>query len=155
MTSTLTHSQQSCAMPVRPADDRGPTPAQFVQALARRDFTAMASCLDPQVRFRALVPPGLFELAGTADTMDMFRRWYGGEDDFALLEATVARVGSRTHLRWRIRLWDADGSGAGRLVEQHAFATGTERITELDLLCSGWQAEDGVPRPTASPEGTR
>jgi hypothetical protein len=130
-------------------------PARWILALARRDFAGLASCLDPQVRFRALVPAGPFELTGVEDTIGTLRRWYDGEDDFELLESTVAQVGGRSHLHWRIRLWDADGSGAGRLVEQHAFATGQDRITDLDLLCSGWQPEQSAPRGRSVVPGSR
>lgn len=152
MTTTLQHPTGTTT---RPFDATSPVGQHFVLSLARRDFTGLESCLDPQVQFRALVPPGPFEVTGAADTVGMFRRWYGGEDDFELLESTVARVGGRTHLRWRIRLWDPDGSGAGRLVEQHAFATGDDKITELDLLCCGWQPEQGAPRTAPSPTRSR
>ena len=118
-----------------------PVGGLFLDALALRDFSALAACLDPDVRFRALVPPGAFELAGSAATTDRFRRWFGGEDDFEVVDASIGQVGPRLYLRWRVRMLPANDAIPGRLVEQHAFATVGERIEALDLLCSGFQVE--------------
>jgi hypothetical protein len=67
------------------ATSQGSTPrwsvgGLFVDALGRRDFEAMADCLDPDVRFRGLIPPGPFEVAGPEEVMARFRRWFGGPD---------------------------------------------------------------------------
>jgi hypothetical protein len=67
----------------------------FVEALARRDFAAMADCLDADVRFRALVPPGPFEIIGRDQTMERFGRWFGGPDELELLDTTIWRSRSQ------------------------------------------------------------
>ena len=36
----------------------------LVEALARQDFTALAGCLDPDARLRALLPRGPIEITG-------------------------------------------------------------------------------------------
>jgi hypothetical protein len=110
----------------------------FMAALSRRDLGAMGACLAPDVRFRALVPPGPFEAQGRAEVLARLERWFGGTDRFELLAASADAIGPRMHLSWRVRMTGADSS---RLVEQHAFVTAGERIESMDLLCSGWVAE--------------
>jgi hypothetical protein len=115
------------------------TGGTFLEALRRRDFAVMASCLAADVRFRALLPPRDVDVVGPDATIAEFRRWFGDESEaLELIDATVGEVGPRLYLRWRVRLAPADGSGAARLVEQHAFATVGERIESLSLLCSGF-----------------
>lgn len=110
----------------------------FLAALSRRDFGAMGACLAPDVRLRALVPPGPFEAQGRAEVLARLERWFGGPDRFELLATSADAVGPRVHLCWRVRTTGTDSS---RLVEQHAFVTAGERIESMDLLCSGWIAE--------------
>ena len=108
---------------------------QFLDALTRRDFDALEACLDDGVRFRALVPRGPFELEGASGVTERFRFWFGDKTAFELLDAAIGQVGSRVYLRWRF----ATEIG---VVEQHAFATGRDRIESLDLMCSGFQVPD-------------
>jgi SnoaL-like domain len=114
----------------------------FLNAFTRRDFAALSSCFDPAVRFRALVPPGLVTTVGAADTARQFERWFGGADVFDVVDASIGQIGDRLYLRWRVRMRAPNNPEAARVVEQHAFATASERIHALDLLCSGFQTED-------------
>jgi hypothetical protein len=111
----------------------------LLDALAQRDFDAMRTLLAEDVRFRALVPPGAFELHTADEVAATFRRWFGGEDDFEVLEATLGEVGSRPYARWRVRMWPPGRAADSRVAEQHVFTTGTGRVESLDLLCSGFQ----------------
>ena len=113
----------------------------FLEALARRDFAAMACCLAPTVHFRALLPSRDVDVVGWDATMAEFRLWFANEaEGFEILDATVGEVGSRLYLRWRVRMTSRDpAQGETRLVEQHAFASGGERLESLSLLCSGFQ----------------
>jgi hypothetical protein len=63
----------------------------FVEALARRDFTAMACSLSPTVRFRALLPPRDVDVVGRDATMTEFRRWFA--DEAEALEILTRRSG--------------------------------------------------------------
>ncbi len=76
-----------------------------------------------------------------AAVIAQFDRWFGGADDFLLVDASTGQVGERRYLRWRIRLtstwWRPE---AVRLVEQHAFVTGDGLLQGIDLLCSGYQS---------------
>lgn len=117
--------------------------AHFLDAFSRRDFAAMAQSLDSEVCLRALIPPGPLGVVGAAGVADCFRRWFGGDDHFEVLDAAIGALGTRMYLRWRVRMRAADG--AAHIAEQHVFATATERIAALDLLCSGFQAEGSQP----------
>ncbi|HEV3289533.1 MAG TPA: nuclear transport factor 2 family protein [Streptosporangiaceae bacterium] len=120
----------------------------FIEALARQDFAALAGCLDPGIRLRALLPRGPVEMAGRDEVAGWFRFLFGGPDDLELADGTVGAVGPRVYMRWRAGLTPAGAAGPSRLVEQHAFVTGGERITTMDLLCSGFVTQ---PNPATNP----
>ena len=61
----------------------------FLEAFAGRDFAALAECLDPEVHFRALIPPGLVDVTGADDTVGRFRHWFGA-DTFELYRTLLA-----------------------------------------------------------------
>ena len=122
------------------ADARWELAGQFLDALARRDFPGLESCFDPNVRFRALVPRGALEENSAAPAVALFRRWFGADDAFEVLDAAIGQAGPRIYLRWQVRTGVADDPSSFRLVEQHAFATARERIEVLDLLCSGFRS---------------
>ena len=112
----------------------------FLEAFATRDFDALAHCLDPEVRFRAQLPPGAIDLTGIGDTVARFRCWFGAEA-FELVDASVGRVGERIYLRWRVRTSSPGDPAVLRIVEQHMFATADDHIHSIDLLCSGFQPD--------------
>jgi TusA-related sulfurtransferase len=124
---------------------------RLLRALGRRDFDAVTSCLDAQVRFRALLPPGLHEVSGAAEAASCFHNWFGAADRIELLEGKVEPMAQRVHLAWRLRVHEP---GRRRLIEQHAFATVRgDRIVALDLVCSGFHPEESIvdlqtPRPS-------
>ena len=115
---------------------------RFLDALVRRDFDALLECLDPHLRFRALLPPGPLELDTAIATVGRFRLWFDGKHPFEVVDASVGQVGDRLYLRWRIRSHRADDPTTICLVEQHAFADIADRIVALDLLCSGFRPEE-------------
>lgn len=117
------------------------TAGSLLDAITRRDFAALRDSLAPDIRFRALIPPGAFDLDDADDVAARFERWFGGTDEFEVVDASVGQVGSRMALRWRVRMWPAGDEAAARIVEQHAYATGTDRVASMDLLCSGFHAE--------------
>jgi len=115
----------------------------FLEGLASQDFARLGGALAAGARLRALLPGGLRELAGAEVIAGQFADWFGGTEDFELVEATVGEVGGRLHLQWRLRL-RAERLGAGWFtVEQHAYAGAAEdgRIARLDVLCTGYRRE--------------
>lgn len=115
----------------------------FVDSLGRRDFSRLQELFHPQIRFRALVPPGVREAGDAAGAVGHLRRWFGDADAFVVLASTVGRAGPRIHVSYRIRLRE---EGVWSIVEQQAYLDEKEgRILALDLLCSGFIAEpDGT-----------
>jgi len=121
----------------------------FLEALATRDHQQMASSLSADVRFRAMLPPGPMEWSGPEEVAGAFTSWFGGAEDFEVIDATVGEVGGRLHLSWRLRMRPAPfGIGDGwHVIEQQAYADATDTIDALDLLCSGFHAERISERP--------
>jgi hypothetical protein len=114
----------------------------LIAALAARDFAALAACFHPEVRFRALIPPGVREAANARDAAAQLRRWFGEADHLELLEWEAGKLADRLHVRYRFLVMDADGR---QVVEQQGYGDVQEgRIVRLDLLCSGF-------RPFAAP----
>lgn len=115
----------------------------FLEALANRDFRCLAATLGPEVRFRALLPPGPMEWQGPGAVTAAFRSWFGEPTEFELVDATVGEVGRRLHLSWRLRVRPAPfGIGQGwHVIEQQAYADASDTIASLELLCSGFQPE--------------
>ncbi|HET7745223.1 MAG TPA: hypothetical protein VFK76_10825, partial [Gaiellaceae bacterium] len=54
--------------------------AELVAALAERDFDRLAGTLAPDVRMRALIPPGPVELSGAEPAAARFATWFGTAD---------------------------------------------------------------------------
>jgi hypothetical protein len=115
----------------------------FLEALADRDYRRLASTLGPQVRFRAMLPPGPMGWEGADEVSGVFSSWFGEAEDFEVVDATVGEVGGRLHLSWRLRLRPAPfGIGEGwHVIEQQAYADAGEQIESIDLLCSGFRAD--------------
>jgi hypothetical protein len=115
----------------------------FLEAFANRDYQLMAATLSPEVRLRAMLPPGPMDWEGPATVAEVFGSWFGSAADFELIDAAVGEVGGRLHLSWRVRVRPAPfGIGDGwHVIEQQAYADAGETITSLDLLCSGFRAE--------------
>lgn len=122
----------------------------FLEALASRDYARMAATLGATIRFRALLPPGPMEWMGPEEVTETFSSWFGGAEEFELVDATVGEVGGRLHLSWRIRVRPAPfGIGDGwHVIEQQGYADAADSIQTLDLLCSGFNPER-LPDPLA------
>jgi hypothetical protein len=109
----------------------------FVDALAVRDYDAIESTLAPEVRFRALIPPGVREAASRSEARGYVQTWFGDADEFEIIERTIDTVGEVHHAGYRIHLRE---DGVRYVVQQHVFATVSDRgIETLDLMCSGFR----------------
>jgi hypothetical protein len=136
MTTTRGHSAAS-AVP------RSECVSTFLDSLAAQDFAQLGGTIAADARLRALLPSGPREWAGAEVITDRFARWFGGTEDFELVEAAAGPVADRLHLHWQIRL-RAERLGAGWfIVEQQAYAdTDTDGLlARLDLLCTGYRSE--------------
>lgn len=115
---------------------------RFIESIQHRDFDEMKGCLAPEIRFRALVPPGLREAADPSGAVQHYQRWFAGADHFELMKSEVEPTSDRVRLRYRIRLHDEDGWA---LIDQSGYASGPDKIEELDLACSGFRPVDPPP----------
>jgi hypothetical protein len=114
--------------------------ATLVAALAKRDFGRLAGTLAPDVRMRALIPPGPVELSGAAPAAARFASWFGGSDRLELVQSGTEEVGDRLHAFYRLRV--KRSGDPWKIVEQQLFCALDEgRITAIDLLCSGFRPE--------------
>ena len=115
---------------------------QLLEALAARDFDRMPDCFEPTATMRALLPGGPTEAQGATQIVESLRTWFGGADEFEVLDGTVGEVGGRLHVAWRLRLHPTPwGDDAWHVIEQQTYLRASERIDAIDLLCSGFQPE--------------
>lgn len=122
-----------------------PALGSFVERLAVRDFDGLAACLDPDVRLRAMIPPGPEEHHGRPAATGCFSDWFADAVGFELVEHRIEPFVDRWLVTYRIALDEGDGP---RRVEQHLFCDlGAELIERIDLLCSGFRPV-GLPGPT-------
>lgn len=119
----------------------------LLEALAARDFDRMTDCFEPAATMRALLPPGLTECEGAPQIVENLRGWFGGAEQFEVLDGTVGEVGGRLHVAGRLRMRPTPwGDDAWHVIEQQAYLRADARIASIDLLCSGFQ-----PDTNASP----
>ena len=115
-------------------------PDVFLSAISSRDFGRLAESLAPQAHARMLLPPGPEVRSGREAIARRFEGWFLRAADFEVLDSHRIDVGPRSRLNWRFRL-SRDGR-SHEVIEQVAFVNvGAEGISEIDLLCSGFQRE--------------
>lgn len=112
----------------------------YVEALARRDFTDVASCLHPQVTFQALIPSGLERANDAAGALACLRNWFSDADELTILQQTSDDSLGCLALSYRFLMHTQD---EWQVVMQHAFCGVSDgRIKRLHLVCSGfWPVE--------------
>ncbi|HUF02311.1 MAG TPA: nuclear transport factor 2 family protein [Gaiellaceae bacterium] len=114
--------------------------AALVAALAERDFGRLAGTLAPDVRMRALIPPGPVELSGAELAAASFASWFGESNGLELVHSGSDEVGDRLHVFYRLRV--KRPGDPWKVIEQHLFCALDEgRITALDLVCSGFRPD--------------
>jgi hypothetical protein len=122
----------------------------LVAALAERDFDRLAGTLAPDVRMRALIPPGPIDLSGAKPAAARFAAWFGESDGLELVHSGSDEVGDRLHVFYRLRV--KRPGDPWKVIEQHLFCALDEgRITALDLVCSGFRLDCGHHHVKGSP----
>jgi hypothetical protein len=120
----------------------------LIVALEARDFPRLADTLTPDVRMRALIPPGLVEVSGAEAAAAKFSSWFGDAEAFELIRSGSDTVADRLHVFYRLRV--KKPGDVPKLVEQHLLcALEGDRINALDLVCSGFRPDDAVEYLTA------
>jgi hypothetical protein len=112
----------------------------LLEALAAGDFDRLVAVFDDDASVSALLPAGFRVWNGGAEIAAMFEGWFGGVEDYELIDASVGQVGARLRLRWQLRLRRARLGSPARVVEQYAYAdtASNGRIHRMALLCSGF-----------------
>jgi hypothetical protein len=119
---------------------------RLIAALADRDFRRLAGTLTPDVRMRALIPPGLVEISGAEAAAAKFSAWFDNAEELELLRSGSDTVADRLHLFYQLRV--TKPGDPKKIVEQHLLcALDEDRITALDLVCSGFRPDDDAARP--------
>ena len=115
--------------------------AGLIAALAERDYSRLADTLAPDVRMRALIPPGLVELSGADAAAAKFASWFGDAERLDLIHAGGEVFADRTHIFYRLRV--KKPGNPPRLVEQHLLcAFDGNRIDSRDLVCTGFRPDE-------------
>ena len=116
------------------------TPERFLELLSSRDFEGLAAIVAPQARARFLLPHGFEEHEGRDAVVGRIQSWFASASVFALISSSADTVGDRHRLSWRFEVV-RDGTRR-EVIEQLAFLDlGPDAIQQLDLLCSGFQAD--------------
>ena len=120
---------------------------RLVAALVDRDFRQLARVLTPDVRMRALIPSGLVEVSGAEAAAAKFSSWFGDAEELELVRSGSDTVVDRLHVFYRLRV--KEPGGVSRIVEQHLLcAYDDDRVTALDLVCSGFRPDEArAPQP--------
>jgi hypothetical protein len=122
------------------ATDLGTT---FVTALTEKDFGRLADTLAPNVRMRALIPPGTVEVSGAGPAAARFATWFDESERLELIRSGSDEVADRLHIFYRLRV--KRPGDPWKVVEQHLFCVADGgRIAALDLVCSGLRPDLGV-----------
>jgi hypothetical protein len=110
----------------------------LVAALAQRDFPRLADTLAPDVRMRALLPPGPVEVSGAEAAAAKFSSWFGDAEEFELIRSGHDTVADRVHVFYRLRV--KKPGDVRKIVEQHLLcAFDDEGINAIDLVCTGFR----------------
>jgi hypothetical protein len=121
--------------------------AGLIAALAERDFRRLAGTLTPEVRMRALIPPGFIELTGAEDAAAKFSAWFGDAEEFELMRSGSDAVADRLHVFYRLRV--KKPGNVPRIVEQHLLCVlDADRIDSLDLVCTGFRPDAAAESST-------
>jgi SnoaL-like domain len=112
----------------------------LVAAVTERDFGRLARTLAPDVRMRALIPPGPLEVSGAEAAAAKFASWFGEANGLELVHSGSDEVGDRLHVFYRLRV--KRPGDVWKVIEQHLLCVlGDGCITALDLVCSGFRPE--------------
>jgi hypothetical protein len=115
----------------------------FLQQLATGDFDLLAGALEPDAKLSALLPRGFVEWEGRDAVCGAFDGFFGGMDEYEVIDASVGLVGDRLQLGWRLHVRGGRLGPEDFVVEQHCYADAgpTGRIQSMALVCSGFRRD--------------
>src|SRR5579862_8027801 len=92
---------------------------RFITALNKQAWTELSTCFHENVRFNALIPPGLRTATEPVGATNYLKQWFGDADQLLLLSSNVEMVEDRLHISYRFRVHE----DRWYVVEQHAYCT--------------------------------
>lgn len=124
---------------------------RLVEAIAARDFEAIAGALAADARFRYLIPSGPGQVAGAAAMAAKLLQWFGDADGFTVQIARVEPLADRISAGYRFLLRDQE---RWEVIEQQLYLDVDDegRIAAIDLLCSGFRPTDEPRRASSAGE---
>jgi flavin-dependent dehydrogenase len=122
----------------------------FLDALRRRDWTALEQLLTPDVWMRALLPKRVLEENTAIGAVANYRRWYGGVDS-QMLQAEHQTMIGRDYLRYRFLVRPEFAPAQWHVVEQTGFVRVRDgRITRIDMVCTGFHPVEATRKREAT-----
>jgi hypothetical protein len=111
----------------------------YAQALAAKDWDAIAALLDPQIDFRALTPRRTWEASDPDGVISgVLKHWFEDADEVQSLERLEHdSFADRERVGYRLRVRNPEGDF---LVEQQAYMSSSDgRVNWMRVLCSGYR----------------
>jgi hypothetical protein len=115
------------------------TGRRFVNAIATRDASTLASVLSPGVDFKGLTPGRLWEADSPEGVLEaVLGHWFEEQDEVtAVVDVSEGEVADTRHIAYRFDLRLPDGP---YVVEQQAYyREGPDGISHLRIMCSGFR----------------
>ena len=112
---------------------------EFAEALATKDFEAVAALLHPDIDFRAMTPRLTWEPGDPQEIISgVLREWFDDDDRIEeLVSVSTDTVADTERVGYRFRVRNAEGE---HLVEQQAYLREQDgRIGWLRIMCSGYR----------------
>jgi hypothetical protein len=110
--------------------------ARFLDALAARDFGALAATFADHAGLRGLAPSRVREEHGSEAIAERFQSWFGDTDECALVKSRVEELADVVRTRWRVAGMDQEVGPC--VTEQTAYAAvDGGRSSWMSLVRSG------------------
>jgi hypothetical protein len=113
---------------------------QFASALAKKDFTALAELLHPEIDFAGLTPRSTWEAHAPDEVIQgVLRNWFEDSDEIQeLIYVDTDSFADRQRVGYRFRVHNPDGEF---LVDQQAYLTDRDgKIGWMRVLCAGYRS---------------
>ena len=113
---------------------------EWVEAIIAQDFNRLTMICQPDVISTLMVPKRIFEYDNAFDLSTRIEDWFGEYDSIEKVHTRVALVGAKLGIFYRL---SCKGGPASYTIEQQVYCTLRDgRISQLKLLCSGFQPDD-------------
>ena len=84
--------------------------------------TSSPCCSNRTSRSSPCCPKGCASGRVRSASVAAFAMWFGGVDEYELVDAAAGHLGPRLHLRWRARVRGGPFGDSSFVVEQHVYA---------------------------------